>query len=337
MDRLISDEERIRRAEDVLERRKNTNLRISGDNFSKSEPNSKFRKMLIQILICLLIYCGMYYVKNSQNDNLKNIISKINGALEYDVNFSKIYADICAKFNNINEKINKNKIDSNEKNQETQDEQNTEQNEDMKDEKNSQNSSETVDENNQDSSENIDAEGNNLGTDNMEQSEEQNLELGIGGSTEDLANQTEGSETEEDEMKSDAEYIKNNFSIIKPLSNYVVTSRFGIRNSNEIVSANHRGIDLGDATGTSIVAAMEGTVIEASSTGDFGLHLKIENNDVVIIYAHCSELLVKEGDKVNQGMEIAKVGSTGKATGPHLHFEIRRSNRAVNPEYILQF
>jgi ribosomal protein L11 methyltransferase len=46
---------------------------------------------------------------------------------------------------------------------------------------------------------------------------------------------------------------------------------------------------------------------------------------------------VKEGDKINQGDEIAKVGSTGKATGPHLHFEIRRENRAINPEYLLQF
>lgn len=316
MDRLISDEERIRRAEDVLERRKNTNLRISGDNFSKSEPNSKFRKMLIQILICLVIYCGMYYVKNSQNESLKNFISKINGVLEYDVNFNKIYADLCSRFNNINEKFNNENSNSDEQNQVTQDEESNVQNE-------SENTN--IEENNQESSE---------GT---EQSEEQTQELGIGGSTEESTSQTEGGETEEDEMKSDAEYIKSNFSIINPLSNSVVTSRFGTRTSSEIVSANHKGIDLGATTGTSIVAAMEGTVIEASSTGDFGLHLKIENNDVVIIYAHCSELLVKEGDKVTQGEEIAKVGATGKATGPHLHFEIRIANRAVNPEYILQF
>ena len=130
---------------------------------------------------------------------------------------------------------------------------------------------------------------------------------------------------------------KTNFNIINPLQNSVVTSRFGTRNSTEIVSANHKGIDLGATTGTSIISAMDGTVIEASSKGDYGIHLKIQNNDVVVVYAHCSELLVKEGDKVNQGMEIAKVGSTGKATGPHLHFEIRRENRAVNPEYLLQF
>ena len=54
------------------------------------------------------------------------------------------------------------------------------------------------------------------------------------------------------------------------------------------------------------------------------------------VYAHCSELLVKEGDIVKQGETIAKVGQTGRATGPHLHFEIRRENRFVNPEDILE-
>ena len=81
MDRLISDEERIRRAEDVLERRRNTDLRISSDNFTKSEPTSKVKKMFIQILVCLLIYCGIYYVKNSPNEKIKTYISNINSVL----------------------------------------------------------------------------------------------------------------------------------------------------------------------------------------------------------------------------------------------------------------
>ena len=180
-------------------------------------------------------------------------------------------------------------------------------------------------------------DGNQNVTEVQEQSSNQNMELGIGGSTEDFIEKTANFITADDEMKSDAEYIKTNFNIINPLQNSVVTSKFGTRNSTGIVSANHKGIDLGATTGTSIISAMDGTVIEASSKGDYGIHLKIQNNDVVVVYAHCSELLVKEGDKVNQGMKIAKVGSTGKATGPHLHFEIRRENRAVNPEYLLQF
>ena len=55
------------------------------------------------------------------------------------------------------------------------------------------------------------------------------------------------------------------------------------------------------------------------------------------MYAHCSELEVNEGDIIQKGQEIAKVGSTGKATGPHLHFEIKLEGRLVNPECILQF
>ena len=54
-------------------------------------------------------------------------------------------------------------------------------------------------------------------------------------------------------------------------------------------------------------------------------------------YAHCSKITVKEGEKVKQGDKIAEVGETGNTTGPHLHFEIRRDNRTIDPEYILKF
>ena len=58
---------------------------------------------------------------------------------------------------------------------------------------------------------------------------------------------------------------------------------------------------------------------------------------MTILYAHCNELLVSEGENISQGKEIAKVGATGKATGPHLHFEIKYEGRLVNPEYIMNF
>ena len=54
-------------------------------------------------------------------------------------------------------------------------------------------------------------------------------------------------------------------------------------------------------------------------------------------YAHCSKIVVKKGAKIKQGQKIAEVGETGKATGPHLHFEIWRESRTINPEYILDF
>ena len=147
-------------------------------------------------------------------------------------------------------------------------------------------------------------------------------------------------ETEKKEEKSqyeiDVEYIKEKYSFKIPVTG-TVTSRYGQREETEVVSANHQGIDIGANEGTAIYAAMEGTVTVSSEEGEYGKHLDIENGDVLTRYAHCSKLLVKEGEKVKQGQKIAEVGSTGNSTGPHLHFEIRRDNRTINPESILKF
>ena len=75
----------------------------------------------------------------------------------------------------------------------------------------------------------------------------------------------------------------------------------------------------------------------SSYAGDYGNHIKIQNGEVLTVYAHCSELNVKVGDYVTQGQQIGKVGATGKVTGPHLHFEFRRSGRYVDPQLIMNF
>lgn len=68
-----------------------------------------------------------------------------------------------------------------------------------------------------------------------------------------------------------------------------------------------------------------------------GKHLKIRCNNVTTLYAHCSEIFVKEGQIVGQGQEVAKVGNTGNSTGNHLHFEIRVDDRFVDPGKIIEF
>lgn len=65
--------------------------------------------------------------------------------------------------------------------------------------------------------------------------------------------------------------------------------------------------------------------------------MKIEKDGVETLYAHCSKILVKENDSVEVGQEIAKVGSTGNSTGPHLHFEIRYAGEYIDPSRVLEF
>lgn len=71
--------------------------------------------------------------------------------------------------------------------------------------------------------------------------------------------------------------------------------------------------------------------------GDLGNHFTIVSDDVKTVYAHCKTIYVKEGDIISQGQAIGEVGQTGNATGAHLHFEIRKNNRYVNPDLILEF
>ena len=98
--------------------------------------------------------------------------------------------------------------------------------------------------------------------------------------------------------------------------------------------AGHTGIDIttNGAFGNPIYAAASGTVTYAAQSGPYGMHIMIDHgNGVVTLYAHCSALYVSAGDKVSQGQAIAAIGMTGRATGPHCHFEIRINGRYMNP------
>ncbi|HEX4328353.1 MAG TPA: M23 family metallopeptidase [Burkholderiales bacterium] len=102
-------------------------------------------------------------------------------------------------------------------------------------------------------------------------------------------------------------------------------------------SAQHEGIDFIAQPGTPIVAAAYGVVIAAEWHHDFGNMIEIDHgNDIVTRYAHTQAMFVKAGDIVKRGQKIAEVGSTGRATGPHLHFEVRFQGVAQNPVRFLQ-
>lgn len=100
----------------------------------------------------------------------------------------------------------------------------------------------------------------------------------------------------------------------------------------------HTGIDLAAPIGTDIYASVDGEVIESKYSSGYGFYVIIRHYDGrLTLYAHCNEILVKEGDKVKQGQVIAKVGNTGQSTGAHLHFEIIINNEKVNPESYVDF
>ncbi|HUB89003.1 MAG TPA: M23 family metallopeptidase [Dyella sp.] len=139
--------------------------------------------------------------------------------------------------------------------------------------------------------------------------------------------------TSSDPIPSDEAATFHPFEVGMPLALARITSDFGQR-PNPFGSGHvfHRGIDLAAPTGTLVQAVAEGTVITAKRDRSYGEFVVIDHhNGYRSLYAHNSQLLVKAGDRVKVGQLIAKVGSTGQSTGPHLHFEIHRDGERVDP------
>ena len=112
---------------------------------------------------------------------------------------------------------------------------------------------------------------------------------------------------------------------------YRISSRYGPR-----WGRNHDGIDMACSMGTDVLASDGGTVIEAGYHGSYGNLVVIDHqNGVHTYYAHNSKLLVRVGDKVYQGKHIAESGSTGRSTGPHIHFGVKVNGSFRNPENYL--
>jgi murein DD-endopeptidase MepM/ murein hydrolase activator NlpD len=112
-----------------------------------------------------------------------------------------------------------------------------------------------------------------------------------------------------------------------------ITSPFGAR-INPITKKQefHTGIDIAAKSGTAVLAANSGTIIKAAWNNSYGNMVMVDHGGgIVTLYAHNSALLVKTGDVVSKGQSIAKAGSTGMSTGPHVHFEVRVNGQYKNP------
>ena len=308
MERTITSEERIRRAEEIYQRRRMQNdikVPTSQVNAGNKIQYGMLKKVILQVLICMLIYFIFYLIKNSNYIFSEEVVNKTREFLSYDINFQGIYIQTEKYYNEVLKPIINNQSDSKEEQEQNVNEQ-------------------------------VNEEGGIGGG-------EEGVELLNNEIQQTSADEIKEEDKKEDEnqkplsqMEIDANDIKSNYNLILPLKG-TVTSRFGSRTPTDIVSANHAGIDIGVNEGTVFTASMEGTVTSVSSEGSYGNHIYIQKDDVTTLYAHCKTIYLKQGDTVVQGQKIGEVGSTGKATGPHLHFEIRKANRVVNPEYILAF
>lgn len=290
MERIMSVEKKIKKAEEIYKkRRQDSGRQIPTVNLSESKKELKlFKKMLKQLLVCIIIYFTISTIYNNDYVFSEDFKNKTKELLSYDINFVELYENIK---NEINEFIN-----NNEKNQ------------------NGENGQDTIEDNNVNKDEEVSNDA-------------------IGGAieVEENSDSKQLSQAEQDIIDT-----INTTTFIKPIEG-VISSKYGIRETaTGNVPKNHTGIDIAANLGTRIKSSTNGEVVLASEEGDYGKHLKIQIGEVSVIYAHCNNLLVKQGDKVVQGQEIAEVGSTGNSTGPHLHFEIRVHERTVDPQSILE-
>lgn len=120
----------------------------------------------------------------------------------------------------------------------------------------------------------------------------------------------------------------------KPVKSAEFTSGYGVRSDPFNGSAaRHQGIDLAGPQGTPIYATADGIVEEAGwNSGGYGNLVKLQHGKgIETRYGHMSAILVKAGQRVTRGQQIGRMGSTGRSTGSHLHYEVRIDGRAVNP------
>ena len=304
MEKTLSPDEKIKRAEKIYYRKKmqNTNTKSARVNVSNKKDFGMFKKMILQIIICIVIYVIFYMIQNTNYIFSKDVMKKTKEILNYDINIKHLYEQYKNYIRDVGAAIS------------SPQEENIETNATVENQINSNEASENLEIPNTNST-----EEQNIGGENIEAAEEKEKTIPLS------------------QMEQDAKDILESKSLIVPLKG-TITSRYGPRNpETPTVPKNHTGIDIAVNEGTVFVASMSGVVEKVSSEGDLGNHFSIVNDNVATVYAHCSKIYVKQGDKVSQGQKIGEVGSTGNSTGPHLHFEIRKNNRYVNPDLILEF
>ena len=249
MERSISQEERLRRAEEIYMRRRmgerKSEVKVASSNVNANKAKiSLFKKMAMQLAICSVIYIIFYLIKNTNYVFSADVISKTNELLSYDINFQNVYQQVITFVENNKDKFKLPAIMQ----ENGQEGLNNKLNELV----------------NEENAENI---AQNTQTENVVTNEANSG--GIGGAIlNEVVEEKTDDKSKKSQMELDTEYIKKKASFKSPL-NGTITSRYGGREKTDIVSAYHYGIDIGANYGTAIYASMAGTVTTVSSVGDY--------------------------------------------------------------------
>lgn len=259
MERALSSNERIRRAEEIYARRQNLRERTKRATVNVSDTPRNFRllkRVVLQIIICVLIYFIFYLVNTTNYSFSESALNKTRELISKDIDFVGLYNNVV---NAVNSYISSIEIKST-----------------------SENIVNTVE--NQ-----IEGQGENIVENNVTENKVNEVEnISV---TKDTGETTGQIEIQDVEL-SETDRIKNNYAFTLPLSG-TVSSEFGTREAtSSVMSTYHKGIDIAAVTGTSIVAATDGTVIISKSSSSYGNYIMIENGEVKTVYAHCSKLLV---------------------------------------------
>lgn len=167
---------------------------------------------------------------------------------------------------------------------------------------------------------------------------EDHMELAVGGPYE-PAPEDAGFEVTYAELESALDRLEGlrgvseKFPFSAPMPMNTLSSRFGVRSDPFLGKrALHSGIDYAARSGTPVRATAAGKVVRAGRSGGYGNLVEIDHgNGVKTRFGHMSRIDVKVGDDIMRGTQLGAVGSTGRSTGPHLHYEVRRDGRAIDP------
>jgi murein DD-endopeptidase MepM/ murein hydrolase activator NlpD len=272
-----------------------------GKNRKDKREEDFVQNIMKQIAVCCIIFLVIFGMNNINSPITDKLMGQIKSALVYTVDFNKTYKSVATFANSLGTKDSSGSVS-------------------IKDE-------DIPKEMNNPSSQGNDSDINTL---------QNNLN--------DTADQKDGhlegkldlDSQEQIPAEAQGTAVKINQKIVVPL-NGVVTSKFGMRN-HPLFQKDlfHTGIDIDGKKGENIVAAIDGEVEEVGYNDNYGKYVRLKHeDDIYTFYAHCSEVSVKKGQQVKNGDIIAKVGDLGITVGAHLHFEISKKDKVLDPlQYI---